>query len=196
MRWAASASRSTHAACSKVVRVEPDHVRLGDAKALARRVHETHFGLAGVGFAQVVEGNGHQLAALDAHHGARAAALQEADGAVSEVAAVFGVERNRVGAAQLVPDVLVRERDLQAALAQPALDLGLHLSREIHFGEANVAVLVTLDVLQLGELGRVETIDQPLGEHGDAEMPVHRPALDDGALHDVADGGEGDQRLR
>ena len=81
--------------------------------------------------------------------------------------------------------------------AQPALHLGLHLAREVDLGEADVAVLVALDVLQLGQLGRVELLDQPLGQHGDAEVPAHRAALDDRALDDVADVGEGDvSRLR
>jgi hypothetical protein len=55
----------------------------------------------------------------------------------------------------------VRDGDVEAALGQPALDLGLHLAAEIHLGEADVAVIVALDVGQAGELVRIELVDQP-----------------------------------
>ena len=75
------------------------------------------------------------------------------------------------------------------SLSRP-LHLGLDLSREIDLGEPHVSVLVALDVLQLGELGRIELVDEALGQHRDAEVAAHRPPLDDRALDDVADRGE------
>ena len=72
------------------------------------------------------------------------------------------------------------------SLSRPC-DLGLDLSREIDFGEPHVSVLVALDVLQPGELGRIELVDETLGQHRDAEVAPHRPPLDDRAFDDVAD---------
>ena len=122
-----------------------------------------------VGSRRSSNGNRHHPAALDADHGAAAARDQEADRAVAQVAAVLGVERDRVGAAQLVADVLVGDGDVEAALGQPALDLRLHLAREVDLGEADVAVIVALDVGQAGQLPGIELVDQPFGEDRDAE---------------------------
>ena len=118
----------------------------------------------------------------------------EMHGAVAEVAAVLGIEGNRVRASELVADVLVRDRDAETALAEPPLHFGLDLSREIDFGEPHVSVLVALDVLELGELGRIELVDEALGQHGDAEVAPHRPPLDDRAFDDVADRGKRHER--
>ena len=72
--------------------------------------------------------------------------------------------------------------------AESALHLGLDLARQVDLGEADVAVLVALDILQLGQLRGIELLDQALGQHRDAEVPAHRAPLDDRALDDVADG--------
>ena len=175
---------------------EADHVGARDPIPLARDVDAARAGLARDRIAQIVERDRHEPAALDADHRAVAAAAQEADRAVAEVAAVFGVERDRIGAAQLVADVLVGDRHLDAAAAQPALHFRFHLAREVDLREADVAVLVALDVLQLRQLRRIELLDQPFGQHRDAERAARRAALDDRAFDDVADVGEGDVLVR
>ena len=178
----------------EILRFEPDHVGAGHPEPLAVDVHEADLGLAGLRLLEVVEGNGHDPPALDADHRPAAAGEQEPHGAVAEIAAVFGVEGNRVRASQLVANVLVGDRHAETTLAEPSLHFGLDLSREIDLGEPHVAVLVALDVLQPGELGRIELVDEPLGQHGDAVMTSHRPPLDDRALDDVADRGERNAR--
>src|SRR5581483_1709714 len=129
--------------------------------------------------------------ALDADHRAAAAARQKSDRAVAEVAAVGRVERDRVGAAQLVADVLVRDRDLHVALREAALQLGLDLARQIDFGEADVAMFVALDVFEFGQLLLVEFFDQPFGQDRDAVMKSVGAPLDDRAFDDVTDLREG-----
>ena len=91
----------------EVLGFEPDHVGAGDSEPFAVDVHEADLRLAGLRLPEVVEGNRHEAPALDADHGAAAAAEQEPHGAVAEVAAVLGVEGNGVRASQLVADVLV-----------------------------------------------------------------------------------------
>ena len=43
---------------------------------------------------------------------------------------------------------------------------------------------------QSSELGRIELVDESLGQYRDAEVAPHRPALDDRAFDDVADRGK------
>ena len=70
---------------------------------------------------------------------------------VAEVARVFGVEGNRRRAAQLVADRLVDDGHLDAAVLEPHLHLVLHLAPEIDLGDADVALRVAVDVLELGD---------------------------------------------
>ncbi len=196
VRWAASASRSTQAACAKSSRFESDHVGAGDSEPLTVGVHEAHPRLAGLWLFEIVEWNWHETSPLDADHGPAAAAEQESDGAVAEVAAVLGIEGNGVRASELIAHVLVGDRDAETTLAEPPLYLGFDLSREIDFGEPHVSVLVALDVLQLGELGRIELVDETLAQHRDAEVAPHRPSLDDRAFDDVAERGKRHVRRR
>ncbi len=72
--------------------------------------------------------------------------------AVAEVARVFHVERNRIGAAQLVADVLLRDRRLDPEPAQPLADLRLQHVAEVHFGQPDVAVGVAFHVLEIREI--------------------------------------------
>ena len=112
-------------------------------------------------------------------------------GAVAEVAAVLHVVGNRVGAAQLVADVVRDERHLDAETREPGLDLALQQIAEVDLGETDVAVLVVLDVLEAARAsGRVEKERQSLGEHGDAVMAAPAQTLDDGAGQNVDQGGE------
>jgi hypothetical protein len=180
----------------EVLGVEADHVGPGHPEAFAAGVDQPHLGLAGGRLAQVVERDRHHPAALDADHRPAAPFDQEADRALPQVAAVLRVERNGIGAAQLVADVLVGDGDVEAALGEPALDFGLHLASEVDLGEADVPVVVPLDVGEAGQLARIELVDHALGEDGDAEVAAHRPPLDDRALDDVADLGEGHDVLR
>src|SRR6185369_12833280 len=149
-----------------------------------------------LGVADRREGQRHELATLDADHRVALAREQEPDGGVAEVAAVLGVEGDGRGAPQLVADRLVRDVHADAARGEAALDLDLDAAREVDLGEADVAVVVALDVLKALELFGAELLDEPLGEHGDAMIVAHGAALDDRALDDVADLGEGDVLAR
>src|SRR5262249_54038243 len=132
----------------------------------------------------------HKLAVLDADHGAAAALEQEADGRVAQFAAVMLIERNRVATAQFITDVLVGHNQLDLALTEAALELDLDLARQINFGEADVAVFIALHVLQIGQFVRIELVNQPFGQHGDAVKAIFRAAFDDRAFDDVAEFGE------
>src|SRR5438874_8622560 len=83
----------------EVVRLKADHVLARDAVALALRVDHSDARAARARLAYVGEGDWHHAPALYADHRVAAAGAQKADGRVAEVAAVGGVERDRVGAA-------------------------------------------------------------------------------------------------
>ena len=120
--------------------------------------------------------------------------VEEVDhGGVAEIARVLGVERDRRRAAQLVADRLVDDRHLDAALLEPHLHLVLHLAAEVDLRDADVALRVAVDVLQLRDFARAEALDERLGEQRDAVALAHRPPLDDAAFDDVGDVGERDR---
>ena len=72
--------------------------------------------------------------------------------AVAEVARVLHVEGDRVGAAQLVADVLGHDRGLDAELLEPRLHLRLQDLADVDLGDAHVAVGVALDVVELRQV--------------------------------------------
>ena len=103
-------------------------------------------------------------------------------GAVPEVARVLHVERDGVGAAHLVADVLRHDRRLDAQLREPPADARLADVAEADLVEAQVPVLVALGGRQLGDVLGGDDLGQTLGEDGHA---VGSPAGE--ALHDRAD---------
>ena len=64
------------------------------------------------------------------------------DGAHAEIARVVAVEGGRVAAAQLVADVLLADRHLDAAARERLRDRRAQHARDRHLGQADVAVLV------------------------------------------------------
>ena len=77
------------------------------------------FGRAGRRVDHLGERDRDEVAALHRDHRAVAAGEQVLRGAVAEVARVLHVERDRIGAAQLVADVLRGDRRLDLELLQP-----------------------------------------------------------------------------
>ena len=75
-------------------------------------------------------------------------------GAVAEIARVLHVVRNRIGAAQLVADVLGHDGRLDAELPQPLRHLGLQDLADVDLVDADVAVGVALDVVELRQVFR------------------------------------------
>ena len=71
-------------------------------------------------------------------------------------------------------------------LSRPC-DLDFHLAREIDLGEANVPVIVSLDVGKFCQLVRIEDVDQPFSQDGDPEMKPLRAPFDNRSLDDVAE---------
>ena len=74
-----------------------------------------------------------------------------------------------------------------AALFQADLDVILDLAAKIDFRHPDVALRITVHVLQLGDLVGIESLDQRLRQQHHSVGTPHRPALDDRALDDVAD---------
>src|SRR5262249_24972928 len=137
----------------EVVPAEPDHVPASDRVTGGVDVHHADLGLARLGVQELDERDGDEVAALHRDHGRVPAREQVLGRAVAEVARVLHVEGNRVGAAQLVADVLGRERVLDPELLEARLDLGLEDVADVHLGDADMAVGIALHVLELGEVG-------------------------------------------
>ena len=104
----------------EVVAPQPDHVAARDGVARRADVDQAHARPAGLAVDHLANGNRHEVAALHRDHRGVAAGEQVLRGAVAEVARVLHVERNRIGAAQLVADVLRGDRRLDAERAAAA----------------------------------------------------------------------------
>ena len=134
------------------------------------------------------EGNRLEAAVLDRDQ-RRVAALDDVPrGAVAEVARVLHVEGDRVGAAQLVADVLGDDRGLDVELGEALRHRGLQDVAEVDLGDADVTVRVALDAGELRrDRPRAEHLDEPFGEHRDAVGAAVGEALDDRADERVDD---------
>ena len=134
----------------EVVAPQADHVAAGDARSASSAMSTMRtLRAAGLRIEHLRERDRHEVAALHRDHHAVAAREQVLRRAVAEVARVLHVERDRVGAAQLVADVLGDDRGLDAELLQPLRDLRLQDLADVDLGDADVAVRVALDVLEL-----------------------------------------------
>src|SRR5215470_16446560 len=171
----------------EVLVVQTQHVFARDPVAFASHVDVADAGLAGVRVANLVEEQRDHYSVLNADHRAAAAAEQEADRGVAQLAAISHVERDRVAAAQLVADVLVAGRDANAALFEPAFEFDFDLAREVDLSEADVSMVIFLHVHQVLHVARVQLLDQAFGQHRDAVMTPKRATFDDSAFDDVTD---------
>src|SRR5439155_26941506 len=119
---------------------------------------------------------------LARHHSHAATLDEEPYGTVSQDAAVRRIKCNGIGAAQLVPNVLVGHRQANAALAETALHFHLNLARQVHLSKPDVSVFVTFHVLQLGQLRRIQLFDESLRYDHHAMVLSQRTSLDDRAF--------------
>ena len=101
-------------------------------------------------------------------HGGIAARQQVLRGAVAQIARVLHVERDRIGAPQLIADILRGDRRLDAEVAQPLLHLGLENLAEVDLGEPEVAVGVALHLGESLEIAERDVEDQAFGDDRDA----------------------------
>ena len=109
---------------------------------------------------------GRDLPFLNRHHRCVAAVEDQLRGGEAEVPRVLHVEGNRVGAAQLVADLLVGDRSLDPEALEASLHLSLEDVAEVELSDPDVPVRVALHRLEVLELVRVEALDETLGDHG------------------------------
>src|SRR5690606_14304954 len=166
----------------------------GDLVVLGIGIDQSDPGFARLWIDHVIEVFRLEHAILNGHHRAGAAFEQVLGGAVAQVARVLHVEGDRIGAAQLVTDVFVHDGGLDTERGEALAHLLLHQLSEVDLRQANVVVLVPLDIGVLFELLLVEVFHEPFGEHGDAVGAAVAQALDHGARHDVHDLAELDGR--
>src|ERR1051325_10846974 len=179
----------------EILSLEPDHVFARDFVRRLGHIDQANLGPAGGGVEQIVEVEIAQFAIVEAHQGAVIARRlgvgpqEEIGRAVAERAHVFAIERERVGAADLVADILVRDADALAALGEAALDLRFQDERQVHVGEPQVAVVVAGDAHSLDRrhLFRRQPLEQPFGDERDAvDAAQQRLALEDRPFEKIA----------
>src|SRR5713226_585571 len=166
--------------------LQPDHVFASDAIAFAIGIHHPDPGLSRARLLDVLDRDRHQPALLNADHRIGPPREQEPDRAVAQVPAIGRIKRDWRRAPQLVSDVLVGDRDPDAALAQTSLHLGLDLAGQVYLGKADVAMLIALDVFQIRYFFWVEFLHKPLSQDRHSISPARCAALDYRALDNVA----------
>ena len=127
---------------------------------------------------------------------------QKLDRCVAQIARVFAVEGNRIGAAQLVTKGLVHDADFECGMViafqfgDPLGQTILDHAAELDFSQPQVAVRIALENAVAAQRGEVhggqqsllaDGFQQPFGKHGDPEMIVLAAALEDRPEHDVAE---------
>ena len=137
---------------------------------------------------QALERNRHELAGVERDQHRVAALQQVLRRAVAEVTGVLHVGRHGIRAAQLVADVLGDRGDPEPELRETDRDLGLENLAEVHLGDADMAVLVPLDVGELLQIAGIQLQHQPFGHDRDTVAPPLAPALDHRAGERVDDG--------
>ena len=182
----------------KILAFQPDHVGAGAFVGFAVHVDLAVLHAAGLRIEHFVERQRVHFAVHEADDGAVFFGFgreQELDGGITEVARVFGVERDRVGAAEFVAEVLVNEGHFDAEFFEALAQKLLHQAAEFDFAETQMAVLVADNLAETFELAFRQRLDQTLfahrfdeafGEDDNAVLRTFGAALDDGADDDVA----------
>src|SRR5207253_1299906 len=111
-----------------------------------------------------------------------------------QVARVLRVERDRVGAAQLVTEVLVDHGDRQFQLLHFGRQAVFHHATELDLAQPQVPVRVTDDLAVTSQLSgghhRFQTLftnglHQALGQHRNPVGGTHAAPLEDGTDEDI-----------
>ena len=142
-------------------------------------VDHPHARAAALAVDELVELHRHEVAALHRDHHGVATGKQILRRAVAEIPRVLHVGRNRVGASQLVPDVLGCDRRLDRKLLEALLHLRLEYFADVHLGNPDVAVRVALDFVEVRQVARIDAEHQPLGDDRDTVAPSVAQAFDD-----------------
>src|SRR5215831_16046661 len=110
--------------------------------------------------------------------------------AVAEISRVLHVEWNGVRAPQLVTDVLVHDGRFETERSQACLDLLLEDLSDIDLRDAQVAMRIALDLLDVGEIPLVDREHHSFGDDRHAVWTAIAQALDDRACERVDDRAE------
>ena len=182
----------------EIFALQPDHVGAGTFKRLAVHVDLAVLHATGLGVEHFLELQRIHLAVHEADDGAvflRLRGEQKFHRAVAEVAGIFGVKRNRIGAAQFVAEILGNEPGFKAELFETRVQKVLHQAAEFNFAQTQMAVVVAQHLAVAAQFAFGHRLNQPLFAHGfnqsfgEDNQPVLRTfrfALDDGANDDVA----------
>ncbi len=156
-------------------------------------------GLFGLPVDDLVEGDGMELAVIDRDHGIPLVAVvvveEVAHRLIAEVAGVFLVEGDGIGAAQDITDIDLDHGELVAAGGEAALDLEFDDLAEFDLGVEDIAEGIVLDddAGDLFQFFGAEAFGHALGDDDDTVAVAHGAAFDHGGLDDIADVVEGDK---
>src|ERR1051326_2252252 len=121
------------------------------------------------------------MASLHRDHRGITACEQILRSTVAQIAGVLHVVWNRVGAAQLITDVLGYDRCLDPEFLETRGDLRLEDLADIHLGDAQMSVRSALRVVESGEVLGIHMEYEAFGDHFYAIPPAVTQARDDRA---------------
>src|SRR4051812_17911178 len=178
----------------KVIAPQTDHVAACDRVARRGDIHHPHFRAARLSVDHLGKRNRYEVAALHGDHRGVAAGHEVLRRAIAEVARVLHIERDRIGAAQLVTDVLLGNRRRDPERTQPLGDFGLQNVAQVHFGETHVPVGVALHVFEIREIAFGNVERHPFCDHRHAVAAAFSQPLDDARGQRVDDLFESNRR--
>ena len=171
----------------KIVAVQPEHIAAGDEERFRLHIDHPYLGALGNWIDDILKIERHKHPFLDRDHGSIAVFQDKLGGAETEVAGIFHVERNRVGAAQFIADVFSHDRRLDIQLFQLFLNLVFEDLAEVDFRQADIVVGVALHIHEHFQVGRIEVFHQPFRQDHHPVFPAIAQALDDSADQNVDD---------
>ncbi len=122
-----------------------------------------------------------EFARLHGDNRARAAVQQETHRPVAEFARIFGVKRNRRGAAQFIADVLGNHGHFDAQFFQFGLNVFFQHVAEINFSEPHMPEFIALGGRQILQIFFRDDFRDAFGNHDHAVRTPHFQAFDNRA---------------
>ncbi len=165
----------------KIIPPKAQHITPGNRIACRVDINLSSLRPSGLTVQKISERYRYEMTALDGDESAIPAVQQVLGRAISQIARVLHIERDRIGAAKFVPHVFRHYGDLDPHLPEPFLNRHLQDLPQVDLGDPDMAMGVPFDVFQFLEILRFDSEHHPLGNHSNAILPAAAEALRNGA---------------